>query len=1151
MFNDKRLFYDLGTVNVVEIESADGIVSNVSKGGMTMFGFAYYWEAIPMNILSFGCMVDSGLDIQYMNKQDTFHVGCVDNSELVFGRTKGRLYVSEIAISNNYMVKCRNNNNNNDNNRKNILMTTIYDKMAKYSKIEVKRAERVKELMWRFGVMSISQLVKQLKLSKIEEANCGVSDIIIANDIWGADLAGLKGKSTAVKNKPIPIDVIRETAREVQTCYGDIMFWLGKPYLLLVSEPLDLLAVSLLNNRTEEELYRVTIKLLRKPIQAGFKYSTLYFDREAGTLSEEFKNKLLNMTGVSASCHMEFESENTKRLSNIGGMEVEHTGATAGIDKIERRIRTVKERCRGIVNVLPYELPECMEESLVLFTVARINSEIKGNSNDNRSPRERLNGRTNNKSWIRHGFGDYVQVHSENSNRVGYNGAEGRTIGALSLYPIDNVMGTWAYLSLSTWQLIHRNRGTGLPMTDNVIETINMKSIKYMRKEDDDGDNNEIESVSDQHTESAVEIFPNVIDENYDNTYSEGVESYVGAMNGVNGNEPEASMGAEDIQNYGIINDTIDGVSVRRSARIRDNNLRLVSCARTTKNKKRKRMKDYEEYTKVRKVFMAKKASGTMSVKEGINKLGYDAVKAVVLEMTQLVDKDVLEGRNINDLSLSELKKIITCRMFLKEKINADGVFEKVKARLVAGGHLQDREIYNNGSSPTASTTVVFMEAAIAAKLCNAVAHIDFSGAFLNADMPKTGNHVVNMRLDKYLTSVLVKIAPEYEEFVEGDGTIVCRLNKALYGTIEAARLWYEMFVNDALKFGYVVNEVDMCVFRRTESDGSVSVLVLHVDDLFIRAANESTVDSIIKQWDDKYPGVTAHRGRRIEYLGMVFDFNVSGEVTIYQKGFIEKLLGDCSDMNGTAETPTTGDYFKIDNESKLLSSSLQERFHSVTQSLLYLSKRTRPDIQIAVGFLGRRVKKATEEDWNKISRVIRFIRGTIDAGLRLRCGNGRLKVTVFIDASHAIHDDYRSHTGCCLYIGDMGAVYCKSSRQGLNTKSSAESELVGATDLAGAYIWVHSYLKAQNYDVEYEVDLRQDNLAVHAWLKNGRAKDDKGRHINIRYFWLADRIKRGELVVNYTNTSEMVADYLSKPLTGALFNKFRNMIQGYSTWKV
>ena len=45
-------------------------------------------------------------------------------------------------------------------------------------------------------------------------------------------------------------------------------------------------------------------------------------------------------------------------------------------------------------------------------------------------------------------------------------------IGALSLYSIDNVKGTSAYLSLSTWKLVHRYRGTGLPMTENVIETI-------------------------------------------------------------------------------------------------------------------------------------------------------------------------------------------------------------------------------------------------------------------------------------------------------------------------------------------------------------------------------------------------------------------------------------------------------------------------------------------------------------------------------------------------------------------------------------------------------------------------------------------------------------------------------------------------------
>jgi hypothetical protein len=102
---------------------------------------------------------------------------------------------------------------------------------------------------------------------------------------------------------------------------------------------------------------------------------------------------------------------------------------------------------------------------------------------------------------------------------------------------------------------------------------------------------------------------------------------------------------------------------------------------------------------------------------------------------------------------------------------------------------------------------------------------------------------------------------------------------------------------------------------------------------------------------------------------------------------------------------------------------------------------------------------------------------------------------------------------------------------------------------MAGAYLWIRKYLLAQCYDMDPVVELKQDNEAVLAWLKNGKAKDEKGRHISIRYFWLADVIKRGKLIVKYCRTNDMVADYLSKPLTGAIYEKFSNMLLGKTTW--
>ena len=128
--------------------------------------------------------------------------------------------------------------------------------------------------------------------------------------------------------------------------------------------------------------------------------------------------------------------------------------------------------------------------------------------------------------------------------------------------------------------------------------------------------------------------------------------------------------------------------------------------------------------------------------------------------------------------------------MFLKDKYLASGAFDKFKARLVGGGDGQDKSLYENLSSSTAATTSVFTIAAIAASENRFVETVDIGGAFLHADMKPTGV-VVHMRLDKMMTSILVKIAPDYRQFINNDGTIVVQLDKALYGTVEAASLWY------------------------------------------------------------------------------------------------------------------------------------------------------------------------------------------------------------------------------------------------------------------------------------------------------------------------------------------------------------------------
>jgi hypothetical protein len=237
-------------------------------------------------------------------------------------------------------------------------------------------------------------------------------------------------------------------------------------------------------------------------------------------------------------------------------------------------------------------------------------------------------------------------------------------------------------------------------------------------------------------------------------------------------------------------------------------------------------------------------------------------------------EKHVWELVMSDSLTPKQVKGIITSSMFGKAKYAADGKFDKFKSRIVAGGHLQDRNIYDNGSSPTVSTTTpsVFIVAAIAAKENRAVATIDFPSAFLNSDMPLEGDHVVFMRINKYLTDVLTSIDPSYKKFVNANGTCVVKLKKALYGCVESAKLWYDKISNDLIKLGYEKNNTDMCVFDRIENNYKQTTLVIHVDDMMITSTDEQNIDNIINEIEMPYPGLTKTRGKVLDYMGMTFN---------------------------------------------------------------------------------------------------------------------------------------------------------------------------------------------------------------------------------------------------------------------------------------
>ena len=148
------------------------------------------------------------------------------------------------------------------------------------------------------------------------------------------------------------------------------------------------------------------------------------------------------------------------------------------------------------------------------------------------------------------------------------------------------------------------------------------------------------------------------------------------------------------------------------------------------------------------------------------------------------------------------------------------------------------------------------------------------------------------------------------------------------------------------------------------------------------------------------------------------------------------------------------------------------------------------------------------------------------------------------------VHPDMRSHSGIIMMFG-KGAMYSSSCKQKLNTKSSTEAELVGIDDTMGQVLWTRHFLAAQGEYVP-TTTIYQDNKSMILLAENGRSSSSKRtRHLNVRYYFIMDQIKKGHVKVAFCPTQEMIADFFTKPLQGGLFVRMRSYLSTIQATKI
>jgi hypothetical protein len=697
-------------------------------------------------------------------------------------------------------------------------------------------------------------------------------------------------------------------------------------------------------------------------------------------------------------------------------------------------------------------------------------------------------------------FGDYVEAYEGTTNRM-----TDRSTACIALSPTNNSTGAWLLWKLSTRSRIRRTNWVKMVTTPLIADAMNA-----IAREDAEQAMAPVlqlqelivsqQSAAEEPRVNQEEVDPQEIHEETQDREREQADTITEEQDDTpelipQENEDDSDDEAEDEEEESRpVVTTRSGREIRRPSR-------FVGVTRVARSR-------WDEQP---------------------------ASEAVNAELTQMfVGLQALKP--VDKVDIAQGAEVLNSHMFVVEKHHANGEYDKTKARLVADGRDQDPSMFPNKSSPTVAIHSVFTVLGLVAALkWLIVVKIDIKGAFLQT--PMTGDPIY-MKLDPKLTKFAINLFPDMQKMVDKNGCIYARMLKAIYGCVHASALWYMEIKKFLEGLGYVASETDRCVFRKRMEE-RIFILLLYVDDI-LALVDEEEAEKLRAKLQRRFGELVYEVGRKLSYLGMEIEVTTEG-TRLNMIHFVEKLLEDMEEGR-EYESPGTKDSFVVDETAKKLNEADRKDFHSKTAKLLYLAKRARPDILTVAIFLCTRVQGATVEDKHKLVRVLGYLRATKETTLLLRA-TGVPKVTMYVDAAYAIHNDSKSHSGVIVYVGQTLA-YVSSRKQKCMSKSPTEAELIALTDNVGLAELFREFVEFLTMkEIAVPIIYEDCNAVVSLVTVGGGVTRTK--HLRARMFLGKEMVDEGRLRVIYKRGDEMEADGFSKPYDPAKHKPFATRLLG------
>lgn len=216
--------------------------------------------------------------------------------------------------------------------------------------------------------------------------------------------------------------------------------------------------------------------------------------------------------------------------------------------------------------------------------------------------------------------------------------------------------------------------------------------------------------------------------------------------------------------------------------------------------------------------------------------------------------------------------------------------------------------------------------------------------------------------------------------------------------------------------------------------------------------------------------------------------------------------------------------------------------YRQLVGELMYLMLATRFDLAFAVGYLSRFVANYNRAHVIAAKRVLRYLRGTAHYTILFTRGQ-RLVIEGYSDTDWGGDLDTRKSTTGYIFIANNAPLSWRSKLQRVVALSSCEAELIGLNDATREALWLRKLMADLSLDVTAPMTIHEDNQGAIAISANQRGMSSRTKHVETRYFGVRQHVDNGSIIVVYCPTTEMIADFLTKPVTAVILRRLLALI--------